>query len=184
VTINNHQQPAPPINYDRDFAWQRAYVPEMKRILGEHLIGEAPMYEDRNQNTDLVLELGRVRVACRVRRHRDLARFGAEFTIRSKRPAGTRTELHKVIQGWGDYILYGFAAAEGATFAQWLLGDLGHFRIWHSYEMARRHGELPGTLVQNRDGTEGRAYRIQDLPPEFVAASFPAPAPTSWARAA
>src|SRR3990167_9164949 len=94
----------------RDCQWQRACLPEMKRIVGECLIGEAPLEEDARRNTDLiVLRLEAVRVGCRVRRAIYLARYGHEFTIRQDRPSGAQSELEKIVAGWGDYLLYGFA---------------------------------------------------------------------------
>ena len=59
--------------------------------------------EDAERNTDLiVLKLDAVRIACRVRNHEYITRYGDEFTIRAERPSGVKTELAKIIDGWGD----------------------------------------------------------------------------------
>ncbi|MGH9381088.1 MAG: hypothetical protein ACRD2Z_10815, partial [Thermoanaerobaculia bacterium] len=148
------------------------FIPEMKGIIGTHLIGEAPFEEDAQRATDLiVLKLDAIRVACRIRSSAYLRRYGGEFTLRSSRPNGVETELSKILAGWGDYLLYGFAAEAGPSLAAWLLGDLHEFRRWHNralYRMAR--GEAPGIHKQNADRTCLRAYRVAELPSGFVVA--------------
>jgi len=158
-----------PADRQREYDWQRRFVPEIKRILGEQLITEGPPEEDLRHNTDfIVLGLDAVRVACRVRRHSYLARYGGEFTIRASRPSGTETELHKVLRGWGDYIFYAFASTGETYLAAWLLGDLCEFRLWHARALSLlAPGRMPGTVIRNHDST-GRAYRISDLPSRFV----------------
>lgn len=154
----------------RSFKWQQRFMPQVKRILGEHLIAEAPFEEDVDRNTDLiVLRLEAVRIACRLREHRYLARYGDEFTIRATRPGGEDTELAKVVSGWGEYIFYGFVTAAGDDLAAWLLGDLNVFRLWHGRQLAT--GGVPGVLQHNGDGSSSfRAYRISDLPAHFLVA--------------
>jgi hypothetical protein len=152
----------------RDFDWQRQFIPQMKMIAGLYLIGESAPEEDAERNTDLiVLNLRPHRIACRVR-HYDQLRYADEFTIRCYRPSGAKTELAKIIEGFGDYILYGFADADEHQLCAWMLGDLNVFRLWHSQHLARNHGREPGTRKRNGDGTEFIAYRIADLPADFV----------------
>lgn len=156
------------MSFERDFDWQRGLIPEIKRILANYLIAEAPAAEDMQHNTDLiVLKLDTVRVACRLRRHDYLARYGGEFTVRARRPSGAETELSKVLSGWGDYIFYGFASPDAADLAAWMLGDLNVFRLWHHRELWENR--RPGLAQSNGDGSSDfRAYRIADLPSEFV----------------
>lgn len=156
---------------ERDFTWQSQFVPPMKRIVGEYLIGEAPADEDRDHNTDLiVLRLEAIRVACRVRQHKYLERYGDEFTVRTARPSGSDTELSKLLAGWGDYVLYGFATEDSEGLAAWVLGDLSVFRLWHHRRLAV-DGQAPGVTQNNGDGSSTfRAYRIDELPDDFVVA--------------
>jgi len=155
-----------------DYQWSRRFLPEMKRVVGEHLIGEAPVEEDAERNTDLVvLKLEAVRIACRVRKADCAVRYGHQFTIRCSRPSGVKTELAKVVEGWGDYLLYGFANDREDALLGWLLGDLRVFRLWWSSYLVKNHGDQPGRLIPNRDGSsEFRAFTIADLPPKFVVA--------------
>lgn len=158
------------MSFERDFDWQRGLIPEVKRVLANYLIAEAPFEEDARHNTDLiVLKLDTVRVACRLRRHDYAERYGDEFTIRERRPSGVKTELSKVLEGWGDYIFYGFANSDMTELAGWILGDLSVFRLWHHQELWQ--SRRPGNSQVNNDGSSSfRAYRIADLPTEFVVA--------------
>ena len=111
-----------------------------------------------------------MRIACRVRDAKYLAEYADQFTIRAGRPSGAQTELQKMIAGWGDFILYGFRAADGsAELDAWVLGDLSIFRLWFNQQLMARHGQPPGTLRGNRDGSSSfRAFEIGELPPSFV----------------
>lgn len=157
-------------NFRSDMQWSDRFLPEIKRIIGEHLITAAPAEEDMQRNTDLiVLTLGAVRVACRVRQHRYLAQYGDEFTIRASRPNGTKTELTKVIEGWGDYILYGFASEDETHLAAWVLGDLRVFRLAFMRGLASQNPL--GIGRNNNDGSSTfQAFRIDEFPSEFVVA--------------
>jgi len=164
--------------WQKDKKWSDRFLDEIKRILGHYLIGEPPQEEDAERNTDLVvLKMEAVRIGCRVRRYWTkggkptsfLDKYADEFTIRSGRPTGIKTELTKIIEGWGDYFLYGFADEEETQLAAWILGDLKAFRLWHSQQICRNSGVVPGVKQNNVDGSSCfRAYKIQDLPPEFI----------------
>jgi len=161
--------------FEKDFDWQRQFIPQIKQILANYLIEEAPFEEDTRRNTDLlVLEAKTLRIACRVRHHKYVldARYRDEFTIRASRPSGVETELHKVLRGWGDRVFYAFADEDESALCAWLLGDLDEFRLWHNRALALLPpGRMPGTEVPNADrSSKGRAYRVGDLPDAFVVA--------------
>src|SRR5439155_22782776 len=124
--------------------------PEIKAHLGVSLIGPAPVEDDQCRNTDLVvLKMDGLRIACRMRRenaylHRDRSgnyEYRGQFTIRCGRPNGTKTELSKIIEGWGDYFFYGFGGEHGVLL-DWHLLDLKVFRYWHSTYLLE-HGKAP-----------------------------------------
>ena len=152
--------------------WAARFMPETKAILGAHLIADAPLDEDQDHGTDLiVLKLDSVRIACRHRRNRYLKKYGREFTIRYKSPRGGKTELSKVIEGWGDYVFYAFANEREDTLCQWIIGDLKVFRLWFSRRMYALGGKFPGDVFDNPDGSRGIAFVVSDLPREFLLAS-------------
>ena len=163
-------------DFKSDFEWQRRFLPEIKWILAQHLIVEAPFHEDTQHNTDLmappemmVLELPTMRVACRVRTYGELLKKGYkdEFTIRSSRPSGAKTELYKMLaEGWGDYIFYGFSNQDSTRLTAWLLGNLHAFRVWHSDRISR--GLLAGIERSNGDkSSKFRVYQIAEMPSDF-----------------
>ena len=156
--------------WKNDKQWSDRYLSEIKRHLGEYLISEPEnIKEDETHNTDLVvLELKAVRIACRIRKEKYREKYGHEFTIRSFRQSGNKTELAKIIEGWGDYIFYGFADDEHLT--QWFIGDLKAFRLWFNSEIVRRKGGLPGKEQSNPDGSSDfRAFEKNGIPNFIIA---------------
>jgi len=156
-----------------DKRWSDRFLPEIKSILGRHLIGEPAREEDAERNTDLiVLRMEAVRIACRVRRHDYLAKYADEFTIREGRPSGTKTELTKIVEGWGDFFFYGFADEPEIALARWTLANLKVFRLWFMQHLAAHGGKLPGTQQANKDGSSWfRAFRWVDVAADFIIAS-------------
>jgi len=153
-------------------SWSDKYLPEIKQILGLHFIGEAPLEEDAQNNTDLiVLKLDPLRFACRVRKSDYLQRFGDEFTVRQKVPSGNKTELTKIIEGWGDYMFYGFA--DETKLASWKIGSLNVFRLWFAKQLAKNCGRMPGKVLSNKDySSDFVAFRWDELPKDFVIAEY------------
>ena len=161
---------------DWDFADR--YLDHMRELAGLVVVGIAPLADDIEHAADLVVitRAGRT-FACRARRPAYQRSFGHEFTIRKARPTGADTELAKVLAGWGDFLIYGFADRDpdSTRLAAWVIGDLDIFRAW--YAAAARYGPEPGKRILNPDdGTEGRAFAIDDLPPAFVIERRRAPA--------
>ena len=157
----------------RDKRWSDRYLPEIKPILGAHLISEPPIEEDAERNTDLmVLRMDAVRIACRIRTHEYMERYGDEITIRSGRPSGAKTELAKIIEGWGDYFFYGFADEQEDKLALWILGDLKAFRLYHSRCLATNGGKMPGVQRANYDDSSTfTVFKYKEIPGFIVASS-------------
>lgn len=158
------------MSWQADKRWSDRFIPEIKLHLAPHVIGEASVTEDATHNTDLiVLEARTIRIACRVRRPGYEQRYPDEFTIRTTRPNGSKTELRKIVAGWGDLFFYGHAGADSAALASWFVGDLNIFREWFTDEVCREHGQVPGTVKHNRDGSSTfRAFDLKQLPAKFV----------------
>ena len=164
-------------NWQDDKSKTDNLLPSVKRILGEYLISAAPYEEDAKRNTDLiVLRLEAIRIAVRIRsanywndaKHPE---YRDQFTIRAGRPSGVKTELTKIIEGWGDYFFYGFANADYTELLAWTLGNLKVFRLWHATQTAKDHGCVPGQRCENGDGSSFfYAYNIDELPDNFVIA--------------
>lgn len=145
------------------------FEPEIKRILGEHLISTADIVRDQTEATDmLVLELRPFRIGCRVRTFDYLLRFPNEFTIRLDRPSGMPSEMAKIVDGWGDYIFYGFADESDSLLTSWTIGDLHVFRA-----TLIRNASLLTKLFQqkNKDNSSSfYAWPLHAFPSNFVIA--------------
>lgn len=158
--------------YQQDKRWSDRFLPEIKSILGQHLIGAASLEEDRKRNTDLiVLKMEAVRIACRVRKYEYYVRYPDEFTIRASRPSKQKTELTKIVEGWGRFFFYGFADEHEQRLYAWSLCDLNVFRIWFQRYLAAHGGKTPGEFKSNHDGSSSfGVFHLDDLPNEFVRA--------------
>ena len=160
-------------DWGKEKQWSDRFLPEIKSILGVYLIGEPPIEDDKHRNTDLiVLKMEAVRIGCRVRRAKYAGRYGGEFTIRCAIPNGGRTELSKIIEGWGDYFFYGFATEDENSLSLWTLADMNVFRLWHSQQLYKSGArDLPGQRKTNHDGSSDFvAFRWGELPDDFVVA--------------
>ncbi len=162
------------MSWQRDKRWSDQYIPAITRAIAPHLVVPAPLELDAKEATDLLVFHARdMRIAARIRKHQYLATYGDEFTIRSRRDSGAKTELRKIVEGWGDWMLYGFAAVDGPDLAAWRLLDLSVLRSWiceHGYRA--KDGRLPGSERGNGDGTFFCSFRPDQCPiPGLVIAS-------------
>ena len=155
-----------------DKRWSDKFLPEIKRILGEYLLSEPPAEEDAEHNTDLmVLRMDAVRIGCRIRKYQYLGTYGNEFTIRAGRPSGAKTELTKIIEGWGDYFFYGFSDEKDEHLSQWILGDLKAFRLYINRHLVKNNGIMPGCANKNTDNSSCFiAFPYEEIP-NFIIAS-------------
>ena len=163
----------------QDYSKQRkfgdSFMPEVSALLGQALIMPAPEVEDCNHNTDLiVLGMNSVRIACRIRKNEDLIKYGTEFTIRCRSQNGGKTELPKVLEGWGDYMFYGFASKCEKHLARWTIINLEVFRKWYVdflFENSRDPGFFKANSVSNpNDKTAFRAFDLLKMPEEIILA--------------
>ena len=157
--------------WEKDKGWSDQFLPEIKGILGQTFIGAAPPEEDMEHNTDLiVLRMEPLRIACRIRRVEYFTKYRDEFTIRTARPNGVKTELYKLIEDWGNYFFYGFGGDDGIL-VWWSIGDLRVIRGWFNGYIVKNHGKLPGIEKSNKDGSSDfRAFKWRELPSPFIVA--------------
>lgn len=154
------------MSYEADRQWGDAYLPAVRQIVGPHMLVPAPFENDVKEATDLmVLKALDFRIAVRVRRPGYALRFGNQFTIRYDRPTGARTEYEKIMEGFGDWMLYGHASADQpGELARWMLLDLSVFRCW-----AALHPVCP--ITNNCDGVSFLAFDVRgQFPAEIIIA--------------
>jgi hypothetical protein len=165
--------------------WSDKFLREIKRCLGEFLVGEPAVEEDQERNTDLiVLKMEPVRIACRVRRYSYFENpvYRDQFTMRRALISGYRTELSKVMEGWGDYMFYGFANSDQTTLQAWRILSLNAFRLWMNQQLFKSEkGKMPGEHKDNRDGsTSFTAFNVKDIPNLVFAERGFSGVPAEW----
>jgi hypothetical protein len=171
---------------NRDF--EVAAMPAVKRALQEcadvvwgragektavtSLLDATPQ-QDMQEATDL--KLGRISrgtdkvdIAVRVRGHKYWRNttYREQFTIRRQTAHGARTEIHKVMEGFGTFMFYGFESAGGTDrLIQFTVIDLDVFRgcVKQWPNPAVRWEDVP-----NWDYTRGAAFSFSSFPKNLV----------------
>ena len=115
----------------------------------------------------MVLKMEAIRIACRVRTGKYQKKYGNEFTIRSTRPSGAKTELRKIIEGWGDYMFYGFG--DGSNLIIWHLLDLKIFRSIFLDMVYRRN--VPREIPNKDNSSSFMAFDLSSFPSDLIIAS-------------
>ncbi|MCC8163348.1 MAG: hypothetical protein LIO86_09370 [Lachnospiraceae bacterium] len=160
-------------NYGADRRFGDSFMPEVKAILGQFLLRDDFVDEDKERNTDLiVLQMEAKRIGVRIQRYGYLKQYGDEFTIRYQRQSGYKTEYQKIIEGWGDYFFYGFADANGFRLGKWFIGDYNAFRKFAHNEVCRYGiNALKRRMQVNNfgNGSSFLAYRKDEIS-DFVVA--------------
>ena len=128
----------------------------------------APREDDILRNSDLLLlETREGRIAFRVRRWKWFEEYAMQVTFRywRKRNGCDGTDFMKVMSGYGDYMLYGFANASETEIIPWRYLDLRIFRMWIiqcCWPPSKRKDNV-GEVITNTDGTKFIAFDIQDI---------------------
>lgn len=112
------------------------YLDELMEIVRTELkmadVRVATKHEDMKQNTDLVVtdHNGRTYgVACRTRSSEPYyEKYPNEITLRANTRFGNKTELQKIEEGLGDYMIYAFV--EGSKVIAYTIIDLQELRTW------------------------------------------------------
>jgi hypothetical protein len=169
------------MSYGQDRAFSDRFIPAIKRIVGPRLLEVSGLKVDCEQAADLIVMRNQsITIACRVRKYGYADRYPDQFTIRSKRDNGARTEYEKIyFDGWGDWMFYGHQAApESCDLNPWWIINLRSFRTALKHEScASRNGRQPAITVHsksNGDGTHFYAFSIPDFPatPPLLIAQF------------
>lgn len=134
-------------DWKSDKAWADKFLPDIIKILaknaGEFIdIDEADIETDARMATDLVITIKGGQVAVRIRRNG----YGKyrDWTIRSRRDSGQKTELEKLQEGFARWYLYLWTT--NSTIVDWILIDLN--RVRDSGILQREYRE-----ISNGDGT-------------------------------
>lgn len=165
--------------YSADRAWADQWIPTFKQIIGPHLLRTSSFEEDVKYAADLiVLTAEDKKIACRVRREGYAKTYPNQFTIRSHRDNGAKTELEKIREGWGNWMFYGHES--GKTIHPWWIIDLKSYRshISHDGWKKEERREIIWGEKPNKDGTHFVWFDIKSFPEHpalLVAQSTPEP---------
>jgi hypothetical protein len=142
-------------DYQRNRQWSDRFIPELRRLIGPHLLIPSTLEQDTREAADLVvLRAKNFSVACRVRRPGYLSKYEGQFTLRYRVVSGAETELSKIAKGWGDWMFYGYAVADDSTSIRpWWLIDLAAFRAHFIQEAFRKEHKIRWGEKSNNDGT-------------------------------
>lgn len=151
--------------YTKDREWSDQYIPTIRRIVGPELLIVSPPEIDCREAADLIVLRGRdMTIAARVRRVGYADRYPFDFTIRSHRASGAKTELAKLLEGWGDWMFYGHASPMPKVINRWWLIDL---HVWRETLLKKGYRECWETLCtkqDNYDGTQFIAFDVRRFP--------------------
>ena len=163
-------------SYTEDREWSDARILRVKEIVGSHLLDVTPDEIDQQQAADLMVLTARdMKIAVRLRRPGFAERFRYQFTVRAHRDSGARTELEKIVNGWGDWMFYGHT--DGDDIPLWWLIDLNAFRA-ALIRQSRNAQTLDCGDMPNGDGTFFKWFDLRSFPqspPILVASSAPLP---------
>jgi hypothetical protein len=161
------------MSYSNDRQWSDLLIPHMKHIIGPRLLDVSSFDVDTKEATDLIVfKAGSVAISARVRKYSVWKRYPYDVTMRYSRPTGTETEFSKIMNGFGDWMFYGFADAETSArkpprepgvkyrIQYWSILDLEAFRYLWQYE----RNTLKYTRQVNTDKTEFWAFDIRSMP--------------------
>lgn len=162
-----------PGKYVEDREWSDLYIPAVKQIVGPLLLEETSFEVDTNQAADLIVMKARdMMIAARVRRPGYAERYPWEFTIRSYRDNGTKTEMQKIVDGFGDWMFYGHAGIVPGEIDRWFVIDLAKFRaglIRNAFKSDPLDGrEIWWGEKSNNDGTHFCWFDVQKFPANIL----------------
>lgn len=151
------------MGFERDKEWSDRYLHQIKKIVGPLLLEPAPLEMDWNEATDLkILKARDLRIACRIRRPGYSDAYPYDFTVRYSRPFGAKTELEKIMDGFGDLAFYGHANREHKIDRYFVL-DLDVFRFALNLDSDGQY--IRYTRKDNRDeSSDFIAFDLRSFP--------------------
>jgi hypothetical protein len=159
-------------DYTGDRLRSDKFLPQIIQIVGPYLLEPSTLEADTKEATDLMILRARdLRIGARVRRPGAFEAYGNQFTIRSKRERN-KTELAKILEGWGDLLFYAHADEYDHRIAHWMIVDLDVFRG----ALLNHGGQIVSGEKSNKDGSSDfRWYDVRSFPnKDILLAASPA----------
>jgi len=144
-------------DFEKQFEWQAQYAQQVVRIVAPYLITVADPEVDCKENGDFQISFPRNgTIGCRLRTP-EYAKYTGDVTFRSQSKNGGKTEISKIIEGYGDYFFYGHVDKAD--------------NIWHWYLLCfqslramfmRKRKLLDREQRKNSDGTAFLVFSVED----------------------
>lgn len=114
------------------FAFEKQMQGQVIEILRRHAadvvkFSIATNEQDTKQATDFVVETTIGRIAVRVRQYKSTSTKYRDLTIRTRAKYGSKTEIDKLREGWGDLYLYCWQGTDDKI-AEYMLVDISAMR--------------------------------------------------------
>lgn len=167
-------------NYTEQRLWSDKHLFAVFGIIKQlpiHILGLelkiAKPEEDMKQATDFkVIEAGDKCFACRLRKPGYANMYPWDISIRHRTQFNKKTEVHKILEGWGDLFFYGHVG-NNDEICRWHIIDLDAFRkCWKKTENG---WSCPNSfdleIKPNGDGTEGLYIHLLSWPNDLVKGS-------------
>lgn len=166
--------------------WGELYDYEIRKIVGAELLKQTTLERDINEATDYDLNyivkdyiLTGEDFRCNARMVRPQYHYCEPLsTFRCFAPSGLRVELHKILDGFGDWKFTGYATGKGLEIDPWWILDL--------HELRRLHAEYGDTIWSRMDVVnEQDSKRFHTLDPyrmfhEFRSDTFVVATSDAW----
>jgi len=162
--------------YTENRQFSDRFIPQIKLLVAPHLLAEAPLMVDQQEATDLIVMRARdMKIACRIRRPEYRVKYAGQFTIRSHCGNNAKTELAKIVEGFADWMFYGFAVDDDSDqIKPWYLISLDAWRA-HMIRGKKQLKKCGGCGQKtNSDNTKFAWFKIDKFPsdpPLLIASS-------------
>lgn len=151
-------------SYIQNRIWSDPLLSKARAAVGFELLCIAPLDYDLRLAADLITVRNHPHcIGVRLREFGYMERYGDEFTSRSGVPSGCKTEFQKILDGYMDWMFYGFADQTKGDIAAYTILDMDAFR----FHWANNRDQIEYVEDQrNFDGTRFNAFTVSSFPPD------------------
>ena len=153
--------------------WLVLLIPQIKEIIASFFnVSVREVQPDLRAFKDYgtIFKVGETTIICRVRkvnRFMDSERYKREFTLCAERLHRLQAEYPRIVKGWGQYLLYGFAEDNRVDY--WWWGSLDVFRDWHDDLKSLNH--QPHKAQFKAVKSLFNVYELKTFPQAFILTS-------------
>lgn len=157
-------------HFEKNKQWSDQFTPKLMQILGPQVLRVGTPDEDKNECGDLVLRIDQKMYPIRVRRNSFYNKFYNDFALSENiSPITGKTEVDKIVEGYGQYYVYSFTNIEETDIEYWRIYDLNVFRLWIHRCLLQNKGVMPGiSRMKNARFSKFRTFDVSEIPNMIV----------------